>query len=47
MGLLYDIYVKQHGRVLGDMPDRMQKGEVRDFPEVEKLLYEFMVLKDK
>lgn len=43
--LLYDIYVEQHSRVLGDMPDKVQKGEVWAFPGVEKLAGEFVKLK--
>ena len=35
---MYNIYVKQHDKMLGDMPDRVQKGEVRAFPEMEKLV---------
>ena len=45
VGFLHDIYVKQHDKVLGDMPDRVQKGDVRDFPEMEKLVGEFVELK--
>ena len=43
---MHDIYVKQHGRVLGDMPDMVQKGEVRALPEMEKLVGEFVELKN-
>ena len=45
MGLLYDIYVKQHGRVLGDIPDWGQKREVRDFPEEGEVVGGFVELK--
>ena len=38
MGLLYDAYAKQHGRVLGDMPDMVQKREVRDFLEMKEVV---------
>ena len=44
-GFLYDIYAKPHAKVLGDMSDKLQKGEVRDFPEMEKLVGEFVKLK--
>ena len=45
-GFLHDIYVKQHDKVLGDMPDKVQKGEVRTLPEMKKRVEEFAKLKN-
>ena len=38
-------FVDGNGRMLGDIPDRMQKEEGRTFPEMEKLVGEFLDMK--
>jgi len=47
VGLLYDIYVEQYSKVLKDMSDRVQKGEVRILSEVEKLVGKLAKLKSE
>lgn len=45
--LFYEVYREQHSSILDEIQKKIRRSEIRAFPEMQKLLHEFLKLKPK
>jgi len=44
---MYDVYLKQHKPILDEIYNKIVKGEIRAFPEIDELVRQFSDIKTR